>query len=214
MEAPYSPREEFLNTLTHAIGSALSLLGMLLLLVYAAPQDDNWRTVSFTIYGLCLFALYFASTLYHGTQEPRRKALFKTLDHCAIYLIIAGSYTPFLLITMREGAGWPLFIVIWAIAVMGIVLKLIFKQRFRKVRVATYVIMGWLIAFASEDLTNALPESGLYLLIASGLIYTIGVVFYLGHRIPFNHAIWHIFVLAGSALHYGSVFYYVLPKSV
>ena len=133
------------------------------------------------------------------------------LDHCAIYLLIAGSYTPFLLVNMRDSVGWPMFAAVWGIAAVGITLKIAFGHRFHNLRLATYLIMGWLVVLAGSDLVESLASGGLTLLIAGGLTYTLGVIFYVGERIPFNHAIWHLFVLGGSICHYFAVYYYVLP---
>lgn len=210
-ESTYSRTEELANSLTHGLGAALSVAGLCLLLFYSSQMNDIWRTLSFSIYGGSLFSLYLASTLYHSVSSPNLKALFKTLDHCAIYLLIAGSYTPFLLITMQDSIGWPMFAVVWSIAVLGIGLKIAFKHRFHKLRVSTYLVMGWLVVFASSELTTSLAEGGITLLVAGGLTYTIGVIFYAVERIPFNHAIWHLFVLGGSVLHYLAVFHYVMP---
>ncbi len=203
--------EEQLNTLTHAIGAALSIVGLVLLLALTANMNDIWRTVSVAVYGTSLLLLYLASTLYHGSQSPQRKHFFKTLDHCAIYLLIAGSYTPFLLVTMRESLGWPLFAVVWSLAALGITLKLVFRNRLKILRVCTYVVMGWLIVFASAELQRQLPAGGIHLLVAGGITYTAGVFFYIAHRIPYNHAIWHLFVLGGSIFHFLAIYHYVLP---
>ena len=210
-ESTYSRAEELANSLTHGLGAALSVAGLCLLLFYSSQMNDIWRTLSFSIYGGSLFSLYLASTLYHSVSSPNLKALFKTVDHCAIYLLIAGSYTPFLLITMQDSIGWPMFAVVWSIAVFGIGLKIAFKHRFHKLRVSTYLVMGWLVVFASSELTTSLAEGGITLLVAGGLTYTIGVIFYAVERIPFNHAIWHLFVLGGSVLHYLAIFHYVMP---
>ena len=203
--------EELANTLTHGVGALLSVAGLVALLIAAIPMADGWRIASFTIFGLSLTALYLASTLYHAERCPIKKDKLKTLDHCAIYFLIAGSYTPFLLVNMRETTGWPLLLVVWGIAFFGIFLKLRFKHRLAFLRVATYLVMGWLVILSGDDLISSLPEGGLFLLALGGLIYTVGVIFYVFDRIPYNHAIWHVFVLAGSACHFFSVYYYVLP---
>ncbi len=213
-ELAYSFAEELANSLTHGIGAVLSLVGLILLLYYTSHMDDIWRTISFSIYGGSLFALYLASTLYHSIPHPKLKRIFKTLDHCAIYLLIAGSYTPFLLVSMRDTVGWPLFAVVWGIAVFGIALKLAFAHRFHALRVATYLVMGWLVVLASAELGDALATGGIVLLVAGGITYTLGVIFYAVEKIPFNHAIWHVFVLGGSILHYLAIFHYVLPQNV
>lgn len=204
-------REELLNTLTHGLGAVLSILGLALLLLLTSGMNDGWRTLSVIVYGSSLILLYLASTCYHGSRTPHHKTLFKTLDHCAIYLLIAGSYTPFLLVTMRESLGWPMFALIWSLAALGITLKLVFRNRLKFLRVMTYLVMGWLVVFASAELQRQLPEGGIHLLVAGGLTYTAGVVFYVAHRIPYHHAIWHLFVLGGSVCHYLAIYHYVLP---
>lgn len=209
----YTPNEELANSLSHGAGAVFSLLGLAILLYNSTHMDDIWRTVSFSIYGASLFLLYLSSTLYHSLSHTQHHKLLKTLDHCAIYLLIAGSYTPFLLVTMHGTTGWTLFTIVWLIAAIGIGLKIAFSHRFHKTRVATYLIMGWLVVAAGEELTSALAGGGLALLVAGGLFYSLGVIFYVGHRIPFNHAIWHLFVLGGSLCHYFAVFYYVLPEN-
>jgi len=213
-DAPYSVAEELANSLTHGLGAMLSVVGIALLLYYSSQMNDVWRMLSFSIYGFSLFSLYLASTLYHSIRHPDLKKLFKTLDHCAIYLLIAGSYTPFLLVSMRDTVGWPLFAVVWGIAVLGIGLKIAFAHRFHALRVATYLVMGWLVVLASTELGNALATGGIVLLVAGGITYTLGVVFYAVERIPFNHAIWHLFVLGGSVLHYLAIFHYVMPQTL
>ena len=203
--------EEWLNSATHGIGALLSILGTLVLIVAAIRLDDAWKIVGFSVFGSSLILLYTASALYHGARSPGRKRVFKTLDHCAIFLLIAGTYTPFLLVNLRGATGWALFAVIWSLAITGVVLKLIYNNRFKLARVGIYIGMGWLILFAASDLAANLSERALYLLVAGGLAYTVGVVFYLADRLPYMHAIWHLFVIGGSALHFSAVYYGVLP---
>ena len=202
--------EEILNTLTHGFGTILSAIGLVTLLIASVQMEDLWRIVSFSIFGTSLIALYLASTLYHAARCPLRKDKLKTWDHCAIYLLIAGSYTPFLLVSMQE-AAWGMFALVWGIAIFGIFLKIKFKHRFSLLRVATYIVMGWLVVLTGDELFAVLPEGGIFLLALGGIIYTLGVIFYLGERIPYNHAIWHVFVLGGSTCHFFSIYYYVLP---
>ncbi|NMT62139.1 hemolysin III family protein [Marinobacter orientalis] len=206
--------EEWLNSATHGLGAILSVIGTAVLVIAASQLGDAWKIVSFSIFGASLILLYLTSALYHGIRHPRLRALFKTLDHCAIFLLIAGSYTPFLLVNMRGSTGWTLFVIIWSLAVTGVVLKIIFQNRFRLARVGIYMAMGWLITFASSDLVASLSETALYLTIAGGVVYTTGVIFYLADRIPYMHAVWHLFVIAGSALHFSAVYYGVLPYTV
>ncbi len=203
--------EEWLNSATHGLGALLSVVGTIALIVGASQHGDVWKIVSFGIFGASLILLYLASALYHGAQQPKLKRAFKTLDHCAIFLLIAGTYTPFLLVNMRGTVGWTLFAVIWSLAVTGVVLKVIFKNRYELARVAIYLAMGWLITVASSDLAASLSETALNLTIAGGILYTAGVAFYLADRIPYMHAIWHLFVIGGSACHFSAVYFGVLP---
>ena len=210
----YSLGEEIANSITHGLGALLSVAGLTLLLTYAALQDDIWRIVSFSIYGGSMILLFMMSTLYHSFQHEKVKTVFKMLDHCAIYLLIAGTYTPFLLVTLRGPLGWAMFALIWLLALAGIMFKLVFKHRFKKLSVATYVLMGWLALFVGRELTQVLSSGGMAWLIAGGLAYTLGVIFYIWKKLPYNHAIWHVFVLGGSLCHYTAIFFYVLPASL
>tara|TARA_R110001592_G_scaffold42654_2_gene138477 strand:+ start:2701 stop:3417 length:717 start_codon:yes stop_codon:yes gene_type:complete len=215
-ESSYSKKEELANTLTHAFGMVLSLLGLAGLWIKSliVPEGlgiDVFQLVSFSLFGLSLVVLYSASTLYHAEKTHSKKTKYKMWDHCAIYLLIAGTYTPFLLVTMRETVGWLFFCIIWGIAAFGILLKMKFKHRFKLLRVATYLVMGWLVVLTFDELKAALPSEGLNLLIAGGIVYTLGVIFYLNKRIPYSHAIWHLFVLGGSICHFLSIYLYVSP---
>lgn len=205
--APYSPLEEWMNTLSHGVAALASLVGMVVLIVQASLLGDPWKIVSVSIYGASLLSLYLASTCYHAAQSPALKWRLKTFDHCAIYLLIAGTYTPFLLVNLRADAGWWMFGVIWGLAAFGITMKLVFGHRFKPLQIVTYLLMGWLVLFASSSLDSNLSERALWLLVAGGIVYTSGVVFYLVKKIPFNHAIWHVFVLGGSACHFFAVYY-------
>ncbi len=209
--ADYPFLEELLNSLTHGIGMALSIAGTAVLVVAASQLGNPWKIVGFSVFGASLTLLYAASTLYHGSRQPRWRTLWKTLDHCAIFILIAGTYTPFLLVNMRGPTGWTLFGVIWALALAGVVLKLVFGHRYKLARVGIYLGMGWLVVFASRTLVSSISDAGLWLLLAGGIAYTAGVVFYLARRLPYNHAIWHLFVVAGSLCHFYAVYYGVLP---
>lgn len=206
--------EEWINSATHGIGAVLSVIGTVALIVAASQLGDVWKLVSFAVFGASLILLYLASALYHGARHPRLKMAFKTLDHCAIFLLIAGTYTPFLLVNMRGTTGWTLFAVIWSLALTGVVLKVIFKHRFKLARVGIYIAMGWLITFASSDLVANLSETALHLTIAGGVVYTAGVIFYLADRFPYMHAVWHLFVIGGSACHFSAIYVGVLPHAV
>ena len=206
----YDRLEEFLNSLTHGIGALLALVGGIVLVVLAALYADAWRVVGVSVYGVSMVLLFLASTLYHSARQPKWREAFKMFDHCAIFLLIAGTYTPFLLHNMRGTLGWTLFGIIWGLAGVGIVSKLVFGHRFKAIQVTTYLLMGWLVVVASAELPNVLNSAGLWLLVGGGVAYTLGVVFYLADGIPLNHAIWHLFVLAGGGLHYFAVYYGVV----
>jgi hemolysin III len=195
------------------LGVLLSVAGLTLLLTFAALEGDVWRIVSFSVYGATLILLFLASTLYHSLQGERAKRIFRMIDHCAIFLFIAGSYTPFVLVKMRAGSGWWLFGLVWGLALVGILQKLIFRHRFPKLSLATYLVMGWMIVLASTELVQALDTGGVAWLVSGGLAYTIGVFFYVRKSMPYHHAIWHLFVLAGSICHYFSILFYVLPMN-
>ncbi|WP_227369188.1 PAQR family membrane homeostasis protein TrhA [Halomonas sp. M20] len=209
----YSFIEELLHSISHGIGAALSLAGMVVLIVLAsmAAHVDAWTIVSVSLYGVTLVLLYTASTIYHGIRHPRLKRIFKLLDHCAIYGLIAGTYTPFLLVNMRGPLGWTLFGVIWSLALGGIALKLAWPHRFEVLRVAIYLVMGWLILLAAGEMDDYLSTTSIALLVAGGVTYTLGVIFYAIRAIPYHHAIWHLFVLGGSIFHYFAVYTAVLP---
>lgn len=208
----YSLLEEMLHCISHGIGAALALAGMVVLIVLAslAAHVDPWKIVGVSLYGATLVLLYSASTLYHGARRPRLKRASKVVDHCAIYALIAGTYTPFLLVNLRGPLGWTLLAVIWGLAIGGIVLKLIWPQRFGVLRVAVYLVMGWLIVVASDAMGAHLSDTSIAWLVAGGVTYTLGVVFYAIRAIPFHHAIWHLFVLGGSVCHYVAVYTAVL----
>lgn len=203
--------EEWLNSITHGIGALLSVIGTILLIMGASKVGDPWKIVSFSIFGASLILLYAASSIYHGTQHPRLRRLLQTFDHCAIFLLIAGTYTPFLLVNLRDSVGWILFAIIWSLAIGGIILKLVYQHRYELVRVGIYLAMGWLIVFASSDLAANLSSTALNLTIAGGVVYTLGVGFYLADRIPYMHAVWHLFVIGGSACHFSAIYVGVLP---
>lgn len=203
--------EEWLNSATHGIGALLSVVGTVGLIIGASRLGDIWKIVSFGVFGTSLTLLYAASALYHGARRPKLKGLLKTFDHCAIFLLIAGTYTPFLLVNLRGTTGWVLFVVIWSLALIGVALKVIVGNRHELIRVGIYLAMGWLILFAASDLAASLSDRGLYLTIAGGVVYTVGVAFFLADRIPYMHAIWHLFVIGGSSCHFAAVYYGVLP---
>ena len=210
--AEYSTKEEFANTLTHALGMVLSIVGLVLLLLKSTENNADTLTItSMSIYGSSMIVLFLASTLYHAIPYKRAKRALKTFDHCAIYLLIAGSYTPFLLVSLRTPLAIGLMVVIWSIALFGIIMKLAFVYRFKKLSLVTYLTMGWLSLIVIYQLAMNLSVGGLTLLAAGGVIYSLGVIFYVAKRIPYNHAIWHGFVLAGCACHFFAIYLYVTP---
>lgn len=208
----YTPMEELANFVTHGIGTLLSIAALVSMVVYASFSDDPYRIVSVSIFGSTLILCYLASTLYHGIPHPKAKDVLRVLDHCAIYLLIAGTYTPFLLITMRESnLAWGLLIFLWAFALAGCTFKLFFTGKGEFLSTMMYILMGWSIVVAIKPTYEMVPGGALLLLALGGIAYTGGAVFYLWHKLPYNHAIWHLFVLAGSAFHYAAIFAYVLP---
>jgi hemolysin III len=201
---------ERFNSISHLVGAALALAGAVVLVVVASRNGDINRIVSFSIYGATLFLLYLISTLYHGLSSGRAKRVFRILDHQAIYLLIAGSYTPFTLITLDGIVGWWLFGAIWGLAVLGLVLDALPRRGARVLPVVIYLVMGWLIVLAINPLLAVLPRAGFIWLLAGGIFYTSGVVFYaLDRRYPWMHGVWHLFVLAGSISHYVAILVYV-----
>lgn len=199
------------NSFTHGLGLALSIAGVAVLIVLACLRATAWHIVSFSIYGASLISLYAASTIYHSLPSSVAKRVLTVVDHCAVYVLIAGCYTPFTLVTLRGGWGWSLFGVIWAMALLGVLLKIINFQKSTKFCLFLYLAMGWLIVIALKPLLRALPMGGFLLLALGGMAYTLGVIFFKAEKMPFNHAIWHGFVLFGSGCHYLSLLIYVLP---
>ncbi len=205
----YSPTEEKLNIWSHAFGIFLSIIALVLLIIKAVQQDNIWMMISFPIFGVSLILLYLASTLYHASKEPQKRFKLKVFDHAAIYVLIAGSYTPFTLVSLNGETGWLIFSMVWVMAFTGIILKLFFTGKFKIVSTAMYVLMGWLIIFYFQDLTAHLHEKGVFYLILGGVLYTIGAILYSIKKIKFKHAIFHFFVLAGSFCHFLSIYLYV-----
>ena len=205
----YSPTEEKLNIWSHAFGIFLSIIALVLLIIKAVQQENIWMMISFPIFGVSLILLYLASTLYHASKEPQKRFKLKVFDHAAIYVLIAGSYTPFTLVSLNGETGWLIFSMVWVMAFTGIILKLFFTGKFKIVSTAMYVLMGWLIVFYFQDLTAHLHEKGVFYLILGGVLYTIGAILYSIKKIKFNHAIFHFFVLAGSFCHFLSIYLYV-----
>jgi len=204
-------REEFANALTHGLGAALSAVGLALMVMYAAMQGDPVRIVGATVFGATMVLLYLASTLYHSFQDAQWKLFFRKIDHSAIYLLIAGTYTPFTLVALKGALGWSLFGIVWGLAVSGIVFKFFLIHKFEFLSTAVYVAMGWLGVISFGEALEALSVSGMAWLVAGGLCYTVGVVFYLWRSLPYHHSVWHLFVMAGSFCHFHTIRWYVLP---
>jgi hemolysin III len=206
----FSPGEEFAHSLTHGVGLLLGITALVLMVVFAAQRGSALRVVSCAVYGATLVVLYASSTFYHALPSGRGKRVFGILDHAAIYLLIAGTYTPFALVTIKGSWGWSLFAVIWGLAIGGVVLEAISRGRLRRIQLLLYLVMGWGIVAAARPLASELATAGLVLLIAGGLAYTLGVIFFVWKR-PFHHAVWHVFVLGGSVCHFFAVLLYVIP---
>lgn len=208
----YSPIEEKINIISHAIGFILSIVALVLLVTHANLQGNVWHIVSFSIFGASLIILYAASTFYHSTKKSELRNRLKIIDHASIYVLIAGTYTPFTLVTLNGTIGWVIFGTSWGLALTGIILKLFFTGKYNLISTIMYVLMGWVIVFAIKPLINNLPFEGLLWLFAGGISYTIGAILYSIKKIKFSHAIFHMFVLIGSFCHFMSVFFYVLPS--
>ena len=205
----YSPVEERFNVTSHAIGLLLSIAALIALLRHVIPMGDARLTISHGIFGLSLIFLYGTSTVYHRSKDPARRRRLRILDHASIYILIAGTYTPFTLITLNSLTGWMIFGTSWGMAFVGIILKIFFTGKYRRLSTLMYVFMGWLIVFAIGPLIDKLPQAGLTWLVAGGLAYTLGAAIYSIKKIRFNHAIFHVFVLLGSSCHFMAVYFYV-----
>ncbi len=203
--------EELANGITHGIGLALSVVGLVALVALSIVRGNAWHIVGCTTFGVTLVLLYAASTMYHTFHAPRLKRILKVFDHTAIFLLIAGTYTPFTLVNLRGFWGWVLFALVWSLGIFGIVWKMFHAERFPIVSTLLYIAMGWIVLIAIKPLLAAVPLSGIAWLGAGGLFYTVGVLFYAMKRVPYNHAIWHVFVMGGSICHYFAVVFYVLP---
>lgn len=207
----YSIGEEIANSVTHGVGVVLSIGGLAVLTAFSSVLGNAWHIVSSSIFGATLILLYASSTLYHSIQFPRVKRILQVIDHSAIFLLIAGTYTPFTLVTLRGAWGWTLFGVVWGLAVTGIIFQVTRLRKWPAISLALYVGMGWVVIVATKPLLAAIDPRGLLLLLIGGLSYTAGIVFYVWRRLPYHHAIWHIFVLVGSAFHFFAILFYVIP---
>ena len=207
----YSPMEEKINIASHAIGFLLSIVALFLLVRHALFNGGVLHIVSFSIYGVSLIVLYASSTFYHSAKKPKLRNKLRVFDHASIYILIAGTYTPYALITLNGELGWILFGLSWGIASIGVVLKLFFTGKYKLISTLMYIFMGWMIVFFIDPLIDALSSDGLIWLVVGGISYTVGAIIYSIKKIQFNHAIFHIFVLVGSFSHFASVFFHVLP---
>jgi len=207
----YSKSEEVANSITHGLGVLLAITGLVLLILVAVAHGTARHVVSSSLYGSTLVILYLASTLYHTVQHPRTKRILRVFDHSAILLLIAGTYTPLTLISLQGAWGWSLFGTIWGLALLGIILEVTRLRRMRMLLITLYLVMGWAVIVAIKPMFTHVPPTGLWLLLTGGLCYTGGVFFYLWKRLAYHHAIWHLFVLAGSILHYCAIYYGVFP---
>lgn len=201
--------EEIVNSITHGIGALLSVVALVVLVILSVNHGDTLHVVSFSIYGSTLILLYLSSTLYHSFSSPRIKNLFARFDHVSIFLLIAGTYTPILLTSIRGVWGWTLFGIIWGLALVGAVIRSIYLHRFRKLMVAVYLLMGWMFVIAGKQVYLSLPANSLMFLVLGGIAYSVGVVFYMWRKLPYSHGIWHLFVLAGSVLHFFAIYFSV-----
>ncbi|MBW8050901.1 MAG: hemolysin III family protein [Cytophagales bacterium] len=208
----YPPLEEKINIISHAIGFVLGIVGLVFLVTHAILHGNVWHIVSFSIFGASLIILYAASTFYHSAKKPELRSRLRIIDHIFIYVLIAGTYTPFTLVTLHGRIGWVIFGIVWGVALIGIILKLFFTVKYSLISTIMYVLMSGIIFFAIKPLINNLLLEGLIWLIAGGISYLIGAILYSIEKIKFNHAIFHIFVLIASFCHFMSVFFYVLPS--
>jgi hemolysin III len=206
----FSKGEEIANSITHGIGTLLSIAGLVVLIVFASMNGTAWHIVTFAIFGASMFILYLSSTLVHALPKGKAKDIFEIFDHSAIYLFIAGSYTPFLLLAVKGSLGWTLFGIVWGLAIAGTVFKMFFVKKFLFISTIGYILIGWQIVFAWKPLIQNLHQNGVFLLVLGGILYTVGAVFYVWRGFKYHHAVWHIFVLAGTVSHFFAVLLYLL----
>lgn len=210
MESRYTHGEEIANSVIHGFGIVLSIIGLAVLVGFASAHGNQRDIVASSIFGATLILVYTTSTLYHSVPIPAARKILRTLDHIAIFLLIAGTYTPFTLAAIGGTVGWTLFAVIWGLAALGIVLELTFLRRYTWLAVTLYLLMGWCGMVAIKPLAASMERGGLVLLLLGGAMYTLGVLFYVWRKLPYSHAIWHVFVLAGSVLHYFAILFYIV----
>jgi hemolysin III len=206
----FDKKEELFNSISHGLGVLFAITALVLISVFAGRTGDAWKIVSGVIYGVSLVALFTASTLYHAFPKGKVKDVFEIIDHSAIFILIAGTYTPFTLVSLRGPIGWTIFGIVWGLTLVGIIYKIFFVNKFIIFSTLIYIFMGWLIVFAMPPLTQSLPPAGLFWLVLGGVLYTLGTPFYIIRKIPFHHGIWHLFVLGGSISHFVAVLFYVI----
>jgi hemolysin III len=206
----FTKKEEIANSITHGIGAVLSIAALVVLIVFSSLYGTAWHIVSFTLFGVTMVLLYFSSTLVHAFPKGRVKDFFEIMDHSSIYFFIAGTYTPFLFIAVKGWVGWTLFGVVWGLALCGTIFKVFFVKRFLMVSTIMYVIMGWLVMFAWDKIASNVDPTGTLLLVIGGVLYTVGAIFYVWRGFTYHHAVWHLFVLAGTISHFFSVLFYLL----
>ncbi|AXN37130.1 PAQR family membrane homeostasis protein TrhA [Peribacillus butanolivorans] len=207
----YTKKEEVVNAITHGVGVLLSIGALVFLIIFSVQKGSAWHVVISVIYGVSMLLLYVSSTLVHSFPAGKTKDLFEIFDHSAIYLFIAGTYTPIMLLVIQGTLGWTLLGIVWGVAVIGVVFKAFFVKKFLFLSTILYIAMGWLIVIAWGPLSAAMPSTGIQLLVAGGLLYTFGAVFYVWRGFPYHHAVWHLFVLAGSVAHFFAVLFYIIP---
>ena len=207
----YTKKEEIVNAITHGIGVLFSIAALVFLVLSAVENGNAWHITTFSIYGATMLILYLCSTLVHSFPPGKVKDILEFFDHSAIYLFIAGTYTPFTLIVINGALGWTLLGIVWAIALIGVVFKAFFVKKFLYLSTILYIVMGWMIVIGWDPLVRTLPAEGIALLVAGGLLYTVGAIFYVWRGFMFHHAIWHLFVLAGSVSHFFTILFYVSP---
>lgn len=207
----YTKKEEVVNAITHGVGVLLSIAALVFLIIFSVQKGSPWDVVISVIYGASMLLLYVSSTLVHSFPKGKTKDIFEIFDHSAIYIFIAGTYTPIMVLVIQGSLGWTLLGIIWGVAIIGVVFKAFYVKRFLFLSTLLYIAMGWMIVIVWGPLTAAMPSEGIQLLIAGGLLYTFGAIFYVWRGFPFHHAVWHVFVLGGSATHFFAVLFYIIP---
>ncbi len=212
MAYEFTRKEEVVNAFTHGLGALLSIAGLVILIIFSSIHGTVWHVVSVTVYGVTMLIMYLSSTIVHALKDGRAKDIFLFIDHSSIYLFIAGTYTPILLVLLRGPIGWTLFGVIWGVSILGIIFKIFFVKRFMVVSTLIYIFLGWFIVFVWNPLAQEMAVRGLIFLVIGGILYSVGSIFYMWRGFPYHHAVWHLFVVAGSAFHFFAIlFYIVLP---